>query len=251
MIETQPFFETPSKPQITPATDEQILQYLRHSYKFAEVAVSTEREAFIIETCDRLNIQVSDEEWQAGGDAFRIENKLLDGSKTQNWLAKQRINVEKWSQGIKIQLLTKKLREHLFGKVVDGEYLSNRENFRRVALSQIIVTEPTEAMKIAKSLREGEATFCALALEHSRGKQSHENGGFIGVRFLPELNREIKEAIAQAKESEIVGPIQTRLGYHILRVEKWYQLHLNEKLREQLLESFFQGWLREQMSSAD
>jgi parvulin-like peptidyl-prolyl isomerase len=248
MIGTQQFFETDSPPKILPATDDRILQYLRRSYQVAEISISAEREDFILETCDRLNIQVTDEEWQAAGDAFRFRYKLLGVPETQKWLTQQRITIDDWSQGIKIQLLTKKLKEYLFGIAVDGQYLQDRERFRRVALSQIVVTDLTEATNIAKVLREEKASFCALALEHSKGKQSHQYGGFIGVRFLVELLPEIAKAISEIKEGDIVGPIQTKLGYHILKVEKWYQLHLNEQLREQLIETLFQNWLREQLN---
>jgi PPIC-type PPIASE domain len=250
MIGTQEFFQTTSPPKISPATDERILQYLRNSYKFAEASQLAEQEDFILETCARIGIEVTDEEWQAAGDAFRLKHKLLAVPETQKWLSQQRITIDDWSQGIKIKLFTKKLKEHLFGLAVDGQYLQNREHFKRVALSQIIVTDSDEATKLTNILREEKASFCALALEHSRGKQSHQNGGFLGVRFLPELMPEIVEAISQVKDGEIVGPIQTQLGYHIIKVEKWYQLHLNEQLREQLIEAFFQAWLREQLNIA-
>jgi parvulin-like peptidyl-prolyl isomerase len=87
-------------------------------------------------------------------------------------------------------------------------------------------------------------------LEHSRGKQSQQNAGFVGIRFLAELLPEITKAVAEAKEGEVVGPIQTKLGYHILRVEKWLGAELNE-VRESVLESLFQGWLQTGSSFRD
>ncbi|MEA5507516.1 peptidylprolyl isomerase [Halotia wernerae UHCC 0503] len=86
-------------------------------------------------------------------------------------------------------------------------------------------------------------TLCALALEYSKGKQSKQNGGFVGIRFLSELMPEIAQAIAQAKEGEVIGPIQTKLGYHILKIEKYFPTEFNES-REQILESLFQKWLQ-------
>jgi parvulin-like peptidyl-prolyl isomerase len=85
-------------------------------------------------------------------------------------------------------------------------------------------------------------------LEHSRGKQSQQNAGFVGIRFLAELLPEITKAVAEAKEGEVVGPIQTKLGYHILRVEKWFAADLSE-VREQVLEWLFHNWLQTKSSS--
>jgi parvulin-like peptidyl-prolyl isomerase len=227
-------------PEISPATDEAIVAYLRRSHKIAEVATLAEQDARILGLCEQLGITVGDEELQAAGDAFRLEHKLLGASETLAWLAQQRISVEDWSQGIRVSLLKQKLKERIFGETIDSHYMSNRDVYQRVALSQILVCDLTEAVKIVQALQRESTSFCALALEHSKGKQSKENGGFAGIRFLAELLPEIAKAVAEAKEGEVIGPIQTKLGYHILRIEKWFPSELSE-VREQVLESFFQS----------
>jgi parvulin-like peptidyl-prolyl isomerase len=233
-----------AQPEIFSATDADIIAYLRRSSKIAEIAALAERDALILSICEQFGITVSDEELQAAGDAFRLENKLLGSSETLAWLSQQRITVEDWSQGIRVTLLDKKLKEHLFGGAVDDHYVSNRDNYKRAALSQILVLDLTDALKIARAIQEENASFCALALEHSKGKQSQENGGFAGIQFLEELIQELAEAVAEAREGEVIGPIQTKLGYHILRVEKWFPIELSESVRERILESLFQAWLK-------
>jgi parvulin-like peptidyl-prolyl isomerase len=51
---------------------------------------------------------------------------------------------------------------------------------------------------------------------------------FVGIRFLSELLPEIAQAISEAKEGEVIEPIQTKLGYHILKIEKWFPAELSE-----------------------
>jgi len=85
--------------------------------------------------CDQLGISISDQELQAAGNAFRLEHKLLEASETLAWLSQQQITVEDWSQGIRVALL-RKVKEHLFGDA-DAHYMSNRNDYKRVALSQI------------------------------------------------------------------------------------------------------------------
>lgn len=244
-LPTELQLKEPVLPKVPVATDSDILAYLRRSHKIAHIAELAEQDALILNFCGKLNVTVSDEEWQAAGDAFRLEHKLLGASETLTWLAQQQISAENWSEGIKIALLTQKLREHLFGDVIDNHYISNRDNYQRVALSQILVTDLSEALQIARLLREENASFCALALEYSKGKQSKESGGFIGIRFLPELIPEIVQAITGVKEGEIIAPIQTRFGYHIIKIEKWFPVEFSEMVRETILELFFQTWLQE------
>ncbi|MFN6501261.1 MAG: peptidylprolyl isomerase [Nostoc sp. DedQUE01] len=248
MTETLENIKLVSVPEIAPATDEDVIAYLRYSHKIAEYAVLAEGHAFILNICQQLNLTVTDEELQTAGDAFRLEHKLLGISETLAWLQQQRITVEDWSRGIRLELLTKKLKEHLFGDAIDSHYLSNRQHYERVALSQILVSDLTQAKKVTYAIQESNESFCALALEYSQGKQSKQNGGFVGVRFLSELMPEIVQAISQAKEGEVIGPIHTKLGYHILRIEKRFPAEFSES-REQIFKSLFQTWLQANTTS--
>ncbi|MFB2978647.1 peptidylprolyl isomerase [Microseira sp. BLCC-F43] len=231
-------------PQISPVTDADIIAHLRHSCKIAEIATLAERDALILKICENLGIGVTDEELQTAGNTFRMEHKLLEANTTLAWLSQQRITVEDWTQGIRLTLLAKKLKEYLFGAAVDNHYLQNRNDYKRVAISQIVVTNLEEALKIIQAIREQNSSFCALALEYSKVKQAKENGGFLGIRFLTELMPEIAKAVSEAKEGEVLAPIQTKFGYHVIKVEKWLTVELNESIRERIMESLFQTWLQ-------
>ncbi|BAY06996.1 peptidylprolyl isomerase [Calothrix sp. NIES-2098] len=236
--------ESLTKPSsISPATDTEILAYLRRVGKIAEIAALAERDSVILRACKQFQITVTNEELQAAGDAFRIEHQLLEASETLNWLSQQRISVEDWSLGIKIELLTKKLKEYLFGMEVDADYMDNCDRYRRVILSQILVTDLSDALKIVHLIQKENASFAALAVEYSQGQPSPENSDFVGVRLLVELMPEIAQAITDAVAGQVIGPIPTKLGYYILRVEKWLHPELSNSARDSILESLFQAWL--------
>lgn len=237
-------------PEISPATDADILAYLRRSHKIAEIATLAEHEALILALCEQHGITVSEEELQVAGNEFRLKHKLLGASETLSWLQAQRITVEDWTHGIRVGLVIKKLKEYLFGASVDSHYISNRKDYRRIALSQILVRDLTDALKIVSKLQEDKAAFCALAIEYSRGQQSKDKGGFAGIHFLSKVMPEVAQAISEAQEGEVIGPVQTKLGYHIIKIEKWFPVELSESVREEILESLFQAWLRERSNSA-
>lgn len=241
---------TQSQPaKISSPTETEIIDYLRHSYRWAEILDAVEQEAIVVALCQKYEIDITDEEWQAAGDEFRHQNNLLGIQQTQAWLQKQKITLEEWSEGIKHQLLLSKLKEHLFGGQADGYYMVNRELYRRVALSQILVRDLEQANELAQLLHEDKSSFCAKAIENSLGKQSKTNGGFMGIHYLSELAPEISQAITDAEEGTIIGPIQTKVGYHILKIEKRFPLKFDLSCREQVLESLWQISLPEQKSS--
>lgn len=234
-------------PEIELATDQQLVDYLKYSQRYGEFAVEVERNILIENICKQLDIKVSEDEIQSFGDTFRKQNKLYGEAETMEWLDRQRITPEDWSKGVYLQLLTQKLKEHIGGHNADSLYMNDRENWRRVALSQILTGDLATAIKISKSIREKGDSFCMLALEYSKGKQSKENGGFAGIRFVAELLPEIAAAIDKAPVGEVLEPVKSKLGYHILRVEKWFSPEFNE-VKDFIAEYLFQSWLTEKIA---
>jgi parvulin-like peptidyl-prolyl isomerase len=234
-------------PEIELATDQQLVDYLKYSQRYGEFAVEVERNILIENICKQLDIKVSEDEIQSFGDTFRKQNKLYGEAETMEWLDRQRITPEDWSKGVYLQLLTQKLKEHIGGHNADSLYMNDRENWRRVALSQILTGDLATAIKVSKSIREKGDSFCMLALEYSKGKQSKENGGFAGIRFVAELLPEIAAAIDKAPVGEVLEPVKSKLGYHILRVEKWFSPEFNE-VKDFIAEYLFQSWLTEKIA---
>lgn len=247
----QPQTQTFTPVSVATVEDADILTHLRRNFKFAEFAALARKDAVVLANCEKLGITVSDEEWQLAGDEFRTEHQLWGIPQTMAWLEQQQITVDEWSQAIKVSLLEKKLKEYLCGATVDSTYISNRDNYRRIALSQILVVDLATANKVVQILREGSNYFCAVALEYSKGKLSHENGGFLGVRYIVELIPEVAAAISNAEVGEIIGPVESKLGYHILKVEKWFPTELNQAVREQVMEALFKIWLQNLYHDSD
>jgi parvulin-like peptidyl-prolyl isomerase len=236
-------------PEIEKATERQIIDYLKYSRQYIRFAAEVESNTLLEKIGKQLNINVSEDEIQEFGDNFRKENRLYGESETLDWLSVQQIDAEDWSKGIYLQILTQKIKESVVGASVDSYYMSNRSNCRRVALSQILVSDLTTAIKIVESVRNKNESFCALALEFSQGKQSKENGGFAGIKFVAELLPEIATAIEQVDAGHVLDPVRSRLGYHILRVEKWFPPALNE-IRDSLIDYLFQSWISDRMKES-
>jgi peptidyl-prolyl cis-trans isomerase D len=61
--------------------------------------------------------------------------------------------------------------------------------------------------------------FAALATEHSEDPGSKDNGGDLGWFGRGEMVAEFEEAVFNAKPGEIIGPVTSQFGLHIIKVE--------------------------------
>jgi peptidyl-prolyl cis-trans isomerase C len=74
-----------------------------------------------------------------------------------------------------------------------------------------------KAEDVRQQLEDG-GNFAELAKENSQDPGSAENGGDLGCLGKGETVPEFEEAAFGAEEGEIVGPVKTEFGYHILKV---------------------------------
>ena len=231
-----------------PVTDAALLAKLRQTQQVTSFAGALRQDKLVAALCTTLNLTATDAELQAAGDHFRITHQLSSAQKMLNWLDQQQVSVEDWTEGLRLQLMTQKLKEALFGDQVDAHYLQNRSHFRQVALSQILIDSLPLAQQILVQLQQSPERFCELALEHSQTR-SQTQGGFIGIRFVSELLPEVATAIMEAEAGDILGPLESPLGIHLIKIEKWFPVQLTDTVRMTVLDALFQPWLQRIMNS--
>jgi peptidyl-prolyl cis-trans isomerase D len=88
---------------------------------------------------------------------------------------------------------------------------------------------------VATIARSG-ADFAALAQEHSEDPGSKDLGGDLGWFGRGRMVPEFDEAVFAAKPGDIVGPIRSQFGYHIIQVEGFRPEHQRpfEEVQEQV-----------------
>ncbi|MCA1847383.1 MAG: peptidylprolyl isomerase, partial [Actinobacteria bacterium] len=113
----------------------------------------------------------------------------------------------------------------------------------------------TQAEEVKGQLQNG-ADFAELAREHSQDPGSAENGGDLGCLGQGETVPNFEEALFNAEEGEIVGPVETEFGYHVIEVTDIRQQstqplsEVEGQIREQLSADIqaqeFSSWIQEQ-----
>ena len=105
---------------------------------------------------------------------------------------------------------------------IKGAFENEAYENRRVTASHILVESPEEAAVVAKSIQAGETTFSDAARDFSTCPSS-KDGGSLGTFEPGSMLPEFEAVVFDEEKSpigEIVGPVQTKFGYHLVRVDK-------------------------------
>jgi len=68
-------------------------------------------------------------------------------------------------------------------------------------------------------IAQGGGEFGELAAKHSEDPGSKDNGGDLGWFGRGEMVKEFEDAVFNAKPGEIIGPVESQFGIHIIKVE--------------------------------
>jgi peptidyl-prolyl cis-trans isomerase D len=129
------------------------------------------------------------------------------------------------------------------------EFLQGEQANARHILIRVDPDATAEEKAEAKVRADGVATiananadFAELAALHSEDPGSKDNGGDLGWFERGRMVQEFEDAVFSAKPGEIVGPIESQFGYHIIKVEAFRPEHqqpfeeVEEQVRSRLLE---------------
>lgn len=111
-------------------------------------------------------------------------------------------------------------------------YEQRRPQLEEVTTAHILVEAEEEADEIVRLLEEG-ADFNELAAERSTDPSAAQNQGELGSVAVGQLVPEYVEPLRDAEPGEIVGPVQSQFGWHVIRFDEFSAPEL-EEVRDQL-----------------
>ncbi|KLO22976.1 foldase PrsA [Marinitoga sp. 1197] len=159
-----------------------------------------------------------------------LTSQYLSNPQTKEQIIKYFGSEDKLKEYLKDALVSNeyyKFIDENIGKVTEkdlDEYVNkNFENIKlrneKVLTRHILVTDEATANKILKDIKNGNISFEDAVKKYSIDTQSAKNGGKIEWVAKNQVVPEYFDAAINAKIGEIVGPIKTNYGYHIIRVD--------------------------------
>jgi peptidyl-prolyl cis-trans isomerase C len=207
------------------------------------------------------------------GDQARSSGQDLSNQEAYEQALKQNnITEEELRDNIRENLPVQKVQEKLAGNAeptdeeIQKYYEQNKEaqftTPEQRCVRHILFTkdQKQKAEDVKKQLEDG-ADFAKLAKQYSQDPGSAEKGGDLGCLGKGETVPPFEEAAFGAKEGEIVGPVKTQFGYHILEVTDTkpkqtrplseVEPQIKSQLASEEQSKAFSKWLDEQKKQRD
>ena len=177
---------------------------------------------------DTSNIKVEDSE--VNSQLASIVKQYTSNPQTKSYILNKYGSIENFEKAIKPNvrqnLVTQKvinLVANVTEKDVKNYYESHKkeieDQYDEVKASHILVSSEATADKILGMIKAKKITFSNAAKKYSRDTGSATNGGELGWFTRTQMVKPFADAAFSAKVGEIVGPVQSQYGWHLIDVE--------------------------------
>ncbi|WP_310410505.1 peptidylprolyl isomerase [Chamaesiphon sp. OTE_8_metabat_110] len=230
-------------------SDRDLIYEAKLSGKMPELMRGIFRRKIIEQQVAKAGISPTIEDLQTAADRFRVVNQLESAAATQKWLAERLLTLDDFEDLITQDLLSDRLAEHLFGDRVEQLFYQNLLDYSGAVIYEVILEDYELAMEIYYSLQEGDLNFADVAQQYIPLTELRRRGGYVGRVDRKQLRPEISAAVFAATPPQLLKPIVTAVGVHLIQVEEIVEPKLDEQLHQQILTELFDRWLAEIMDS--
>lgn len=231
------------------ATD--IFHQVKLSCQIASVIEQIAKRKIITSTATEIGLEVTPEELQEAADGIRLISKLGSADETWAWLRKNGLSIDEFEEIVYNNVVSNKLVEHLFKDKVEPWFYENKSNYAGAVIYEVTLDDEDLAMEIFFELQEGEVSFPEIAHQYIQDKELRRVGGYKGLVKRKDLKAQISAAVFAAKPPQLLKPIVTSNGIHLILVEELIQPELDDTLQYQIMSDLFEEWIKTKMEEVE
>ncbi len=229
----------------------ELLYYLKIDGKIDLLLEDTINDLLISQAAEREGVTVSDEELQDALDTFRQGASLQKKVEMENWLKQKNMTIDDIEIHLERNAVAAKLKDKIVaGEKVNQYFAENRPSFDTANISHILVEKEGVAHELFSQVTVEDVEFSSLARKYSIDNDSKDAGGYIGSVNRKTLSPVMESAVFGARDGDVVGPVSTDMGYHIIKVEKVQIGELDDNVKEKIKDELFSNWLKEEARDA-
>ena len=166
---------------------------------------------------------------------------------TQMWLNLHQLSLNDFETIIELQLLSNKLKEVVLGDRVEKYFYQHQLDFDRVVLYEVILKDKELATELYYAVREGEIKFHDVATKYIEDVDLKHKGGYLGQIRRKDLNPELLSVFSTANPPQVIKPITTAKGYHLLWIDEIIKAELDPAVYKEIQTQSFIEFLRDKL----
>jgi parvulin-like peptidyl-prolyl isomerase len=232
-------------------TSEDILQQVKLSCQIPSIVEGIVSRKIIASAAAEAGIKVETEELQKAADNIRIMGQLKSADDTWAWLEKHGLSLDDFEELIYNNVISEKLAQHLFADKVEPFFVEHQLDYVGVVMYEVVLDDEDLAIELFYGIQEGEMSFYEVAHQYIQDTELRRKGGYRGIVRRKELKPEMSAAVFAAMPPQVLKPIVTSSGVHLILGEEIIRPELNNKLRYQILSDLFAGWLKQQIEQLE
>lgn len=230
---------------------EDIIHQLKLSCQVPSVLENLLTRRIIVSIAEEVGIKAELKELQQAADNIRLMNNLRRTNETLAWLQKHCLSMDEFEEVAYISVISSKLAQHLFADKVEPFFVEHQLDYAQAVVYEVILDDEDMAMEFFYALQEGEINFHEVANEYIQDTELRRCGGYRGKLRRTDLKPEISAAVFASTPPQILKPILTSKGAHLIFVEELIQPQLDDTLRLKILSDLFSEWLKRQIEQLE
>jgi parvulin-like peptidyl-prolyl isomerase len=234
----------------TNITTADILEQLKISRKIPEIIEQIFTRRVVRAEAEKLGIKVEIPELQEAADLFRAKNRLISARITEKWLEINQLSLDEFETIIHLELLSDKLKQVVLTDKVEQYFYQHQLDFDRVAMYEVILENKELAMEMYYAIKEGEIKFSEVANKYISDPELKRKGGYRGQIKRKDLNTGLRSIFSVTSYPQVVKPIATAQGFHLIWLEEKIEATLEPDIYEEIQSQLFTEFLRDKVISS-
>ena len=157
---------------------------------------------------------------QKAADSIRIAGKLISADDTFKWLEENCLSSNDFEEIVLLSLFANELSKTLFSSKVKPYFFENQLNYIEIVMYEVVLDDHDLAMELFYAVQENEISFHDVAHKYIQDPEIRRHGGYKGLLKRKNLKPEISAAVCNAQVPELLKPIITSSGIHLIFVEE-------------------------------
>lgn len=228
-----------------------ILQQVKLSCEIPSVVEQIVSRKVVRDAAAEAGITVETEELQQAADQIRLISKLKTADETWEWLNKNSLSLDDFEEMVYTKVISGKLALHLFGDKIEPWFVEHQLDYAGAVIYEVVLDDEDLTMELFYALQEGEMSFFEIAQQYIQDTELRRRGGYRGIVRRKEMKPEISAAVFGAKSQQVLKPIVTAKGVHLIWVEEVVKPQLDNTLRHQIGSDLFAEWIKQQFNRVE